>query len=208
MRHTTRSALLLLTCLLALSGCSIGQKSSPSHFYVLSATATEVSESQLDGDTPMIGISRIEIPSYLDRPQMVTAISPNELQYNEFNRWGEPLDQGIIETLRQNLTAQLGIDKVSAFPWMQNFPRDYNVQVVIQNFEAHSYRNEVVLRTVFRIEKLADKRETILVSERVYTQPIPGESMDYDAVVKALSNTLTRLSADLAEALEEFHNNQ
>jgi len=205
MRHHFRSVLLLGTCLLGLSACSIGQKSSPSRFYVLSSTATKVSESQFEGEAPKIGISQIEIPSYLDRPQMVTAVSPNELTYNEFNRWGEPLDQGIVDTLRLNLTAQLGIDKVTAFPWMQSFPRDYNVQVVVENFEAHSYRNEVVLRAIYRIETLKDKRETVFVAEKVYTQPVAGDSMDYDAVVLALSNTLSRLSSDIADSLKTVH---
>ncbi|MEM9226699.1 MAG: PqiC family protein [Verrucomicrobiota bacterium] len=202
-RKLNALCLLGLTGLL-LAGCSIGGKSTPSRFYVLSPSEEVTPQASFEGAPPPVGVSRIMIPGYLDRPQMVTSVAPNELKYSEFNRWGEPLQQGITETMRRNLIVHLGTDKVSAFPWMQEFPRDYNIQLVFQNFEGHSYRNEVVMRAVIRIEALQDKRTTVYVDEVSHTIPVSGDDMSYDASVEALSKCLAYLSQQIATAIEKL----
>ncbi|MGE9292982.1 MAG: PqiC family protein [Puniceicoccales bacterium] len=196
---------LLFVSLLALGGCSIGDSSSPSRFYVLTPMPEGSEAVSFEGEPPSVGLTRVQIPSTLDRPQMVIYTAPNEVKYNEFNRWSEPLSQGIGETIRRNLLVLMGPGKVSAFPWMQTFPRDYNVQVIVQEFGAYTYRNEVVLRAVYRIERLdGGDRETVAVSEVTYTQPIAGNTQNFDDIVNAESQTLIRLSKDIASEIKKL----
>lgn len=205
MKNACIVAPLLAFCLLGLAGCNIGGKSTPAKFYVLSSIPENSDPVEYTGEPPQVGISRIQIPAYLDRPQMVTYVTKSELRYNEFNRWGEPLQQDIAETVRTNLVTLVGPNKISAFPWMQEFPRDYNVQIVFQNFEGHTYRNEVILRAVYRIERLAESgRETVHVAEVEYTMPISGEAANYDAIVDALSKAVIRLSREIATKLQQL----
>jgi uncharacterized lipoprotein YmbA len=196
---------LLFASLFALGGCSIGDSSSPSHFYVLTSIPEGTAPLSFEGEAPSIGLTRVQIPSFLDRPQIVLNTAANEVVYSEFNRWSEPLAQGIGETVRRNLLVLVGPGKVSAFPWMQSFPRDYNVQIVIQEFGAYTYLNEVRLRGVYRIEKLeAKNRDTVFVGEVAYTQPIAGETQNYEDIVGALSQTLARLSKDIASEIQKL----
>ncbi|MDP0497764.1 MAG: PqiC family protein [Verrucomicrobiota bacterium JB024] len=200
---------LLFASLFALGGCSIGDSSSPSHFYVLTPIPEGTAPMSFEGEAPNVGLTRVQIPSFLDRPQIVLNTAANEVVYSEFNRWSEPLGQGIAETVRRNLLVLIGPGKVSAFPWMQSFPRDYNVQIVIQEFGAYTYLNEVKLRGVYRIEKLEPKnRETVFVGEVAYTQPIAGETQNYEDIVGALSQTLARLSKDIASEIQKLESQQ
>ncbi|HVP68030.1 MAG TPA: PqiC family protein [Anaeromyxobacteraceae bacterium] len=93
---------------MALVGCvSLGQ-SPPSHFFVLSATAR-------GSATPSKGAERKEVlevlpprvPDYLDRPQMVIRRSSNELEVDEFNRWGEIPSAAVGRVVEENLSALL-----------------------------------------------------------------------------------------------------
>lgn len=200
---------LLLACLLALSGCSIGESSSPSRFYVLTPLPEGTQSVSFEGEAPSVGLTRVQIPSTLDRPQMVVFNAPNEVNYNEFNRWSEPLSQGIGETVRRNLLVLMGPGKVSAFPWMQTFPRDYNVQIIVQEFGPYTYLNEVILRAVYRIEEVGKgQRDTVFVAEVVYTQPIAGETQNYEDIVDALSKTVARLSRDIAAEIQKLEQQQ
>ena len=208
MRNTILAPL-FFACLLALGGCSIGDSSSPSRFYVLTPMPEGTKTVDFEGEAPSVGLTRVQIPSTLDRPQMVINTAPNEVVYNEFNRWSEPLSQGIGETVRRNLLILMGPGKVSAFPWMQTFPRDYNVQIIVQQFGAYSYLNEVILRAVYRIERLdSGNRETVFVGEVTYTQPIAGKAQNYDAIVDALSKTLARLSQDIASEIKQLESDK
>ncbi len=208
MRNTILAPL-LFTCLLALTGCSIGDSSSPSRFYVLTPMPEGSQPVDFEGEAPNVGLTRVQIPSTLDRPQMVVFTAENEVTYNEFNRWSEPLSQGIGEAVRRNLLILMGPGKVSAFPWMQSFPRDYNVQIVVQQFGAYTYLNEVILRAVYRIEKLGEgSRDTVFVGEAIYTQPIAGDSQNFDDIANALSTTLVRLSKDIATEIQKLEQQQ
>ncbi|MBC2595089.1 membrane integrity-associated transporter subunit PqiC [Ruficoccus amylovorans] len=200
---------LLFACLLALSGCSIGESSSPSRFYVLTPLPEGTQPVSFEGEAPSVGLTRVQIPATLDRPQMVVFTAPNEVNYNEFNRWSEPLSQGIGETVRRNLLVLMGPGKVSAFPWMQTFPRDYNVQIIVQEFGPYTYLNEVILRAVYRIEEVGKgKRDTVFVAEVVYNQPIAGETQNFDDIVDALSKTVARLSQDIAAEIQKLEQQQ
>ena len=75
--------LVLAVCLSACAG-----KSASSNFYVLSP----LPQSKLSGsESKTIGVFPVAMPDYLDRPQIVTRVSENEIKLDEFSRWAEPL---------------------------------------------------------------------------------------------------------------------
>ncbi|MEW9584995.1 membrane integrity-associated transporter subunit PqiC [Paraburkholderia sp. DGU8] len=54
-----------------------------------------------------IQLTAVHIPAELDRPEVVTQVSPNRLAVDETDRWGAPLAQMMRRTLAQNLMTRL-----------------------------------------------------------------------------------------------------
>src|SRR5262249_34937429 len=125
----------VLAVLLLTAGCSLlrGPEMTPTTFYVLSGTSTA-------GDIPsgrqmILGLGPISFPGYLGRPQMVTRVAPNELAFDEFNRWSEPLKQNFEQVLATNIDRLVGVKRLIPFPWYANTQLDYSITVNVMRFE-------------------------------------------------------------------------
>ena len=85
-------ALMFVTFLIF--GCA--KNSKPIEYYMLDASVGISSNKSLELDKgPLIGLGPIRLPEYLDRPQMVVAVSENKYKLIESHRWAEKLDQNI-----------------------------------------------------------------------------------------------------------------
>jgi len=122
--------LTIVALLMHLAGCA---SSAPTRFYVLSPLASSTSDSQVPKDEGCIaiGIGPVELPAYLDRPQIVTRVSENELSLSEFNKWAEPLKDNLTRVLVENLSTLICADAISIFPWKGPTPIDYQVEVTV-----------------------------------------------------------------------------
>lgn len=186
---------------LLLSGCSIAGKSSPSKFYVLTAmpTGTEALP-EFAGDPPNVGVSQVEIATFLDRPQITYRVGGNEVAFNEFARWAEPVGDGVTRVTRQNLTNLMGSGRVAAFPWMQPFPRQYLFTAVVTDF-CTGENGVAELTVIYRIAD-AKNTNTFLVKEGTYTHST-GEALTNDNAVEALSDTLSQFCLDAARSIAD-----
>lgn len=54
-----------------------------------------------------VQLTAVHIPAELDRPELVTQTSPNQLAIHENDRWGAPLGQMMRRTLAQDLLTRL-----------------------------------------------------------------------------------------------------
>ena len=110
-----RPAVIILSALLiVLSGCA---STAPSRFYVLNSLPSVETQVAADDQDVTIGIGPIQLPQYLDCPQIVTRIGPNELQLAEFDLWAEPLKDNVSRVLVANLSLLLGTESIAVFPW-------------------------------------------------------------------------------------------
>jgi len=77
------------------------------------------------------------IPGYLDRLQIVTRDANDEVAVAMYDRWAEPLENGIAQVLADNLGAHMGSERIAVFPWSGGVARvlDYQVVVVVLRFE-------------------------------------------------------------------------
>jgi uncharacterized protein len=174
--------------------------SAPSRFYTLSplAESTETRWADTPDNGVVVGIGPVVFPEYLDRPQIVTRLSPNELNLNEFNKWAEPLKDTFTRVLTENLSALLSPDAVRIFPWRSAVPLDYQLDVSVVRFDGN-LGEPVTL--IVRWNILGSQEKELLVTRRsVYTQKASGS--DYAALVAAKSSTLEQFSRDAADALK------
>lgn len=79
----------------------------------------------------VVGIQSVMIPAYLDRPQVVTSTKSNQVQAQEFLRWGEPLQNGVQRVFQQQISEVLHDDFVVSAPWSSDLNPNYLVSIRI-----------------------------------------------------------------------------
>jgi len=194
-----RSMLVVLLATLAVStpdmnGCSTGP---PTRLYVLTSLSRAASVPPATGRREIsIGIGPVELPQYVNRPQIVTGQQSSELQSAASAQWAESLQDGFTRVLAENLSLLLATDRVAIFPW-KTFTPEYQVVVEVTHFLGQTGA-EVSLVALWSILN-KDGREA-LVSKKSSFRESTGSS-EYEALAAAMSRTVAALSRDIATAL-------
>lgn len=129
-----RSMVLVLSVLVpTLWGCA---GTAPSRYYGLSPMAASESTPSKESRPFTVGVTRLTLPEFLDRPQIATRLGPHEIRYDEFNRWAEPLKDNLSRVLGENLSALLGPDRVLVSSGAGALSADYHVWVEVIQFDA------------------------------------------------------------------------
>jgi uncharacterized lipoprotein YmbA len=189
----TRSAGLLGAVLLGLTSCS----SPPTRFYVLSHLPSSAQPSTAAEQGLAIGVGPVQLPDYLDRPQIVTRSSDNELKLANFAQWAESLQDNFAQVLADNLAILLPTRQVPVFPWSRTTPIDYQVKVKVIRFD-RTAGGESVLNARWSIIS-GDGSRALIVRESSYS--VLPEGDDHAATVAAMNQTLALFSRDIAAAL-------
>ena len=186
-----------------LAGCPSTQ---PSKFYVLSPLSSpeQKSSASLGHEALAIGVGPIEIPAYLDRPQIVKRSSPHELELAEFHKWGEPLKANISRVLAENLSGLLSTDQIYLFPWKRSAQFNYQVLVRMTRFDT-SPEGEAILNARWEIR--ANNEKDVLVIRRSHFRT-PESGQGYQGTVSAMSQNLEDLSQVIATTIKSLHSNQ
>jgi uncharacterized lipoprotein YmbA len=139
-----------------------------------------------------VAIGPVELPGYLQRPQIVTRESGNRLASSDRNRWGESLEEGVTRVLAEDVALLVPTDRVVAFPWRGTARSDYRVPVLVERFERDPdgvVRLVARWAIVHRDEPPRARRSSL--SERV-------EGSDPADTVDAMSRTVARLAREIA----------
>jgi uncharacterized lipoprotein YmbA len=83
-----------------------------------------------------VGVGPVLLPDYLDRLQVVTRTPSGELAVSDTQRWAEPLQEGLIRVLDENLSALLGTERIVRFPWPRSLTPEYQVALEVLRFES------------------------------------------------------------------------
>ncbi len=194
-----RSTLFVLLVTLAVSICIVSSCSTgpPTRLYVLTSLPRAESVPPATGGRAMsVGIGPVELPQYVNRPQIVTGQQSSELQSAAAAQWAEPLQDGFTRVLAENLSLLLGTDRVALFPW-KTFTPEYQVVVEVTHFLGQT-GGQVSLVALWSILN-KDGREA-LVSKKSSFREATGSS-EYEALAAAMGRTVAALSRDIATAL-------
>jgi uncharacterized lipoprotein YmbA len=166
-------------------------------FYVLAPTdgASAAANPATGGRDLRVGIRSVELPRYLDRPQIVTRASANRLELAEFHQWGAPLRSAVPGLLAENLGRLLPSEQVHVFPWGRGFTPDVQVLVEVSRLDG-SLAGDSVLAARWRI--VARGGDEVGGGTSRFTEP---SGRDYDSLVAAHSRLVGSLSHDIAAAL-------
>jgi uncharacterized lipoprotein YmbA len=152
------------------------------------------------GEEIAIGVGPVDFPEYLDRPQIVTRKSQNQLEISEFHRWAGSLPQGFSRVLAKNISTLLPTDRVAVYPWDDTFSPTYQVKVDVEQFDG-KVGERVVLRVIWSLLGQEGKRE-LAVRKSLIEEPVPTK--DYDGLVAAQSNAVATLSREIVEEIRRL----
>ena len=200
MTHPSTTAL-ALCALLGAAGClSLGPKADPTRFYVLGQTIQRADPPPAPDTTwPAIGLRAVRLADYLLTPLMVVRVGPHEINYADFDRWGEDLDRGINRTVAGYLSARAGIARVDVVPWPVRTRHDYLVDLHVHRFEGVAGRGEAHLLADWEIVDEASGR--ILARGRTDARRDGWAAGDFETLAALLDGALASLASDVAAAL-------
>lgn len=184
-----------------LAGC-LSPKEDPTRFYVLSSSdALQVDEAWDDRPGSIdVGVGPFTMPGYLDRPQFVRRVGPNEVRPVEAARWAETLGEGFERVLAEDLDALLPMARVHAHPWRSSTQAQWIISGYVTKFDTDA-SGEALLDVTWRV--LGPDREPTRVGARSVVR-VPGTGQSVEAEVAAMSDVLNRFAVMLADTLKSL----
>ena len=199
MRWLYVKTLCLIPFLAALSACGTSQ---PTKYYLLSAGAPDTARLSTQRELT-IGVGPIILPPYLERREMVSRSSSNELNVAIYHQWAEPLQENFSRVIGEDLGRRLATDRIVRLPLKRSLRKsvviDYQVAIAVRKFEKNP-DGSVVLNARWTILD-NDKQELVLRRSEYARMPA---SADYAAQAAAQSQVLGQLSEEIAAAILEL----
>lgn len=193
MRFIFPALFLLLSC----NACiQLGSEPQPARYYLL--TPQEKISSDANGQGTKLSLGPISFPAYLDRPQLVTRNSLNEIVVAEFDRWAEPLQDNLLRVLKENLSRNLDGISISDYPWQPNQGHGLSLQLTINQFDG-----VIGQRTVVDVRWLLLRPNNSKELDRGHfvSRLLIGNS--HEELVAGLNESLNQLSHQIAQAIAE-----
>ncbi|QIB66670.1 PqiC family protein [Kineobactrum salinum] len=185
----------LACCVLAL--LLVGCGSSPrNNYYVLSAETQAPSGNQ----EPSLGIGPVEIPEYLNRNSLVYRDGSNQLLIASFERWAEPLADGIQRVLGLNLSAELGTQNIRPHPWPRDDNPGYAIALWILSLDVSGQQAELVAE--WRVSRPGESSSLARRITRL-SRKLPAADWQGDDAAAAYSLLLQSLSAEIATVIRD-----
>lgn len=192
--HQSRLLLSTLSLfILCVSGCA----STPSKFYVLNPIASHNHTNNV-AIKYHIGLKKIKLAYYLQQPQIVVRKTNHELILDEFNRWAEPLQENIQQTIRTSLMHLLPSASVTDYPWKASEKMDAILTIDILKFETNN-QGRCLLQVNYEIRNKENKIAYTVRNKIFLTHVNPK---NYNSIVSGMNQNLDQLSSSILRALK------
>jgi uncharacterized lipoprotein YmbA len=191
--------LVLWTAGAALAGCS--QPGEPVRHYVIDTVDQRPAMRPVAGQPgPIVAVSPIALPEYLNQNGIVTRTQGNEVLRAESHAWAGPLAEEIARAVAENLSAMLPTERVTLGAARRAIPVDYTVDIEIVNFERDAAGNAVDLVARWMVFR-GDERGLLVMRRSQFRKPAGGP--DYRDTVAAMSEAVAALSEEIASAITQ-----
>jgi uncharacterized lipoprotein YmbA len=149
-----------------------------------------------------VGLKPVELPAYLRSKAMVVRTSTNELHFADFDRWAEPLDQGISRVMKETLSSARNIESVALNSHADD-TLDYEVAIRILACEGVRLGNgNGSIRFAVTWEARSVGTNSTVTNRGVFTaHPVAWDGKDYGQLAERLSEAITGASKALAADL-------
>jgi hypothetical protein len=151
-------------------------------------------------DTIAIGVGPVEFPKFLDRPQIVTRKSQNQIEVSEFHRWAGSFPGDFSRVLAKNISILLPTDRVAVYPWGEQFSPTYQIKLEVEQFDGQ-LGESVVLEVTWMVTDQDGTNKLVVRKSRIEEATLYET---YEALVEAKSNGLATLSRAIVEELRKL----
>jgi uncharacterized protein len=189
--------------MVAVAICLAGCASSPAaRFYTLTPISTQEAKGASGAavNPVSISIAPVEIPDYLDRPQIVTRDGRNGLKLAEFDRWAGSLSDNIAAVLAENLGHLIGTERVFAYPRMSGEKADFSLALRVLRLECVP-GDQVLLKAQWTLLAGPERKEA---ATRVTTFSERLNDREYRTMAAAVSHTLGEMSREIAREINDL----
>lgn len=192
------NTLLIIFASLIISGCGTN---TPSKFYVLTAAEGDLIKNtqNVQEENLSIFIGPLSIPDYLERPQIISFKSSNEIYLDEFNRWAEPLDENIMRILRENISTMIPTNKVYIHSIFRPEETSFKIPILIEDFVMYA-DSTLIFKAKWGLTK-NDEVNFLMTKKSFYSEKITG--INYDGLAGAMSKMLGKFSNEISEAIKK-----
>jgi uncharacterized lipoprotein YmbA len=188
----------------ALAGCVSLKRTPEARFFALRPVAepprAETSQAPTTEDgASIVGVLPVLLPGHLERPQVVTWSGPGEIRIDEFLRWAEPLDSGVLRVVAEDLETLLPSHRAVRAPWPGSTPLRCRVRVELVRFGPQP-GGEVSLSGRFVLLPANSERALVVRDVDLRRDPAPGPT-DPGRAIEAMSALLADLAGRIADAI-------
>jgi hypothetical protein len=197
------SVFVLLSLCIIFGGCLGKGTQKPTEFYLLQPLEPATGEQEATNDEGIVlGIGPVRIRQYLNRPQIDTRTSTNEITIHDFHYWGEPLDSNFTSVLAQNLSILLSSSRILIFPYRskQELPIDHQIVVDVIRFDGEPGVAAALEAQYYLIGSEENERQQVVARKTTLTKPIADDR--HEALVSAMSELVADLSREIAEEIK------
>jgi uncharacterized lipoprotein YmbA len=185
-------ACLALASLTTLTGCVFG-RSKAARTFILDPLAAREASDPVDTPDAVVGVLRVTVPGWMDRPQVAGRAATGEITVSEFALWGEPIGRGVQRVVTENLAALLPKRRVVSAPFTPSYAVDYRVDLTL--VEAGRQTDRTV-RLEARWAVLDEKGATLLQRRTVHSSR--SATLGAEGAVSGLDEALLALSKEIA----------
>ena len=195
--NQTIQLLFLIIIALALAACG---KTPSARFYTLSSMASQGTADHVSNKGKIIiGIGPVDIAAYLDRAEIVTRSSSTTIELASFDRWAEPFEEMIANSLAENISTMLPSVQAIVDPWPEA-DIDYQLVIKIKKFDSDNDGN-IQLHASWGILQYSTRKISSVTESKI---SVPGSAGDYDAIAINMSRALVKLGEEIAAELKNI----
>ncbi|WP_236784137.1 PqiC family protein [Azospirillum humicireducens] len=177
--------------LLVLAAC---QSTPDSRLYTLAVVPPATAAQTVRTAPQTLALGSLDLPMLIDRPQIVRRIDGNRVEALEFDRWAEPLADGLRSTLAGDLAARLPGVTVLSVAGSVVEEGTAVLAVTVLRFDA-DVGGRVVLDAQWTVSRAGAARKSGPSRETV---EIPAAGAEPDALVRAMSQAVATFADRVA----------
>ena len=190
--HIQRHAFVSSSCALLFCGMAMGCASAPDIFYyTLDMTPADAVDSRV-----YIDVRRVRASQTVARAEIMILSAPTEVEYYATRRW----TADIGDIVREKLTSEFGAPKPDA----PHVLLEGNILRFGQVDTATGAEAEITIE--FIATDLGARRDAKPVLRKTYAMRFPADDASAGAVVRALSEGLEKIAAELARDIDQALN--
>jgi uncharacterized lipoprotein YmbA len=194
-----RAPLLLAAMLVLVAGCNVvpPPQADPTRFYVLASPSPATPGAGVK--LKRINLRPVEVASYLRSRPIVVRRGDNEVQFRDYARWGEPLEQGVGRVLRDALLASGAAGSVSVAS--SRVGRVVGEPDLVVNVQACEGGADGSVRFEAAWELLSGADSSVLARGNFKADGLKWDGRQEAAIAAAVSQGVVALASEITAAL-------